>query len=331
LRIGIVAAAFVLAALTYQYVELPVRKKSISKKHISLLLALMGIIGGLSLAITLGDGLPGRFADKNYAWQALDADRLIGEWGRQVRRDRCHLQERSATVQAPACVEKTRPLLLLWGDSHAASLYPGLNFLRQTHSYGIAQLTQSGCPPLLDVPDAIFRPNCNALNNRIFAGLGDMNPDAVVLAAAWIHEDYPMSNVAILDRLTATVDQIKQAAPQAKIIVVGPMLRWPSPLPAIYRRALTFDRRLPPARLDAQIDPRLVDLDNAMRDALAAVGVGYLSPIRELCDAQGCLTRLGDGIESLTFIDAEHVAAETSYFLAGKFAPDIFSSLGIAR
>jgi hypothetical protein len=47
-----------------------------------------------------------------------------------------------------------------------------------------------------------------------------------------------------------------------------------------------------------------------------------------LCDVSGCLTRIGDGLDSLTFIDEEHVTTVASDFLVNKFAPDILGALG---
>ncbi len=41
-----------------------------------------------------------------------------------------------------------RPLAVLWGDSHAAHYYAGLEPLFAARGYALGQLTASGCPPL---------------------------------------------------------------------------------------------------------------------------------------------------------------------------------------
>jgi hypothetical protein len=330
LRIAMIVLSFVLAALTYQFIERPIRKSSLSFRNISLLLAAMIVIGSAGGIIWRKDGLSGRFKDGGVTALALDNEKLTLTWQHNVRFRQCHLQEPETDMQAPECIEATRPLLLLWGDSHAASLYPGLARLQEQNNFGIAQLTQAGCPPILNVPHLIFRPNCNAINRRILGQVGQLQPAVVMLAAAWNHHDYPMENADIVARLSGTIAKIKLAAPQTKIIVVGPEPRWESPLPAIYRRALSFEHRTPPARLGEHLDTKLTQLDGTMRARFAADGVEYLSPQQELCDASGCLTRLGDGLDSLTFIDEEHVTAVTSDFLIEKFSPDILSGLGFA-
>jgi hypothetical protein len=324
-RIGMVVLAFALAALTYKFVEQPIRKKSSSPRSIGLLVAAMIVVGGSGGVIALTDGLPQRFLSGPVSAQALDGERLQLTWQRNVRLNQCHLQDTKDDRQSPECVETTRPSLMLWGDSHAASLYPGLKHLQEQQGFGIIQLTQSGCPPILDVPRLIFRPNCDAINRRILAQITDLKPDAILLAAAWQHHDYPMENPEIVKRLLTTIARIQQASPQSRVVVFGPEPRWLSPLPAIYRRALTLEGHAPPQRLPEHIDPAEIELDGLMKTRLAGAGVAYLSPQSLLCDANGCLTRLGDGLDSLTFIDEEHVTAVTSIFLMHQFAPALLA------
>ncbi|MGB9154531.1 MAG: acyltransferase family protein [Alphaproteobacteria bacterium] len=325
-RMELVALAFVLATLTYKFIEQPIRKGALKTKPVFILLTLMVFTGGISLTIYAQNGLPVRFASLGDTVQALDDDRLKETWQTHVRYGACHLQAIDADMQAPECIETARPLLLLWGDSHAASLYPGLKKLQETHSFGIAQLTQSGCPPILDVPLLKFRPNCNAINRRILEQLPQLKPDLILLDSAWIHEDFPMEDNDIIDRLLKTIAQIKQTEPQAKIIVVGPVPRWLLTMPGIYRHALTFTHKMPPAYATKYRDTALATLDGEMREKLTAAGITYLDPQPYLCNDSGCLTRYGD---NLAYIDREHITAPVAEMLAEKLAPDILDGLGL--
>jgi len=60
---------------------------------------------------------------------------------------------------ADDCVDRTRrPLVLVWGDSTAGALMPGLLKAQQTRNFGIGQLTSSSCIPALnaDIPSTPF-------------------------------------------------------------------------------------------------------------------------------------------------------------------------------
>jgi peptidoglycan/LPS O-acetylase OafA/YrhL len=328
-RAGMMILAFILAALTYTYIERPIRAQGMKKGMIVRLAGLMAGVGVLSLVIFIGKGLPARFTDPCYVMSALDSDQLIGRWQQDVRMGQCHLQEASDVRQGDDCIDAQRPLLWLWGDSHAASLYPGLKELQKTHAFGIAQMTQAACPPLFDLAEHHFRENCNATNNDILAQAVELKPAVILLDSAWVHKDYDMKNAEIIGRIGKTVVQIRSELPQTKIIVVGPLPRWLSPLPAIYRRSLTFTHAPPPMRMDTHLDPRLAALDREMRTTFAAAHITYISPQDYLCDAAGCLTRLDPRSGTPTFIDDEHVSAATAAFLADKFAPDIMEGLGL--
>jgi peptidoglycan/LPS O-acetylase OafA/YrhL len=330
-RIAMIVMAFLLASLTYKFIETPLRKGPLKKRNVMLLFGIMVGIGVLGAALVLAKGLPQRFLNGTVTAEALDGDRLIEVWQHNVRMHSCHLQEAESDQQAPQCIERERPLLLLWGDSHAASLYPGLKRLQTEYKFGIAQLTQAGCPPILDVPHLTFRKNCNAINQRILTEAAELKPSVILLSAAWRHHDYPMEDADMLARLITLVAEIKKGVPDAKIIVVGPELRWYSPLPSIYRRSLTIEGHTPPQRMRDHLDPAMMQLNSMMAAKMAANGIDYLSPQAQLCDGEGCLTRLGDGLDSLTFIDEEHVTVVASVFLIHQFAPQILGGLHLEQ
>jgi peptidoglycan/LPS O-acetylase OafA/YrhL len=328
-RVEMVALAFALATLTYLFIERPIRRGGLGRHRILGLAGAMVIVASCGLSIVAMNGLPSRFVDGNTA-NALDEMRLIRTWQQNVRQAVCHIQDPDSDLRDPSCVEATRPLVMLWGDSHAASLYPGLKDLQAAYGFGIAQMTQSGCPPLFDVPKLTFRRNCNDLNRAVFDAAKQAKPEVIILASGWIHRDFPMKDDELFAHLQATIAQIKQDLPQTKIIVYGPEPRWLSPLPSLYRRALTLTHQTPPQRMADHFDSTIGVLDNKLSAALADSGVVYLSPQSKLCDAAGCETRLGDGLDSLTFIDAEHISAVESTRQMQLFAPEIVGGLGLS-
>jgi SGNH domain-containing protein len=64
--------------------------------------------------------------------------------------------------------------------------------------------------------------------------------------------------------------------------------------------------------------------DATMRNIAASLGVDYISARDTLCDASGCLARIGD---SLAFRDALHLTPAGAGFLVGSIAP----ALGITH
>jgi len=330
-RMAMIALAILAATLTYKFIEVPIRKRKRDQRTIVILVVMMALLGSLSAALFFTNAPIGRFADQEETARLLDNAKLFKNWEDNVRQDICHLQDPSKTEQAPLCIEKTRPLLVLWGDSHAATLYPGLKDLQATHPFGLVQLTQSGCPPILDIPKAVFRPNCNEVNRRILRQVSELKPDVILLAAAWKHQDYPMEASEILSGLTTTLASIKNVAPKAKIIVIGPAPRWTSTLPSIYRRSLTFTSAPPPVRLSKFLDPDLFVLDQSIEMKMSEMKITYLAPRPILCDAGGCLTRLGKGYDTLTYMDEGHLSKAGSEFVVKAFAPELLAALGLAN
>ncbi|MDR3448444.1 MAG: acyltransferase family protein [Alphaproteobacteria bacterium] len=326
-RILLILAAFALAALTYRLVEKPLRSGGLDKKRIFILLALMAALGIAGFGIMRGEGLPARFAQYGAAVESLDGPRLIDKWRQQVRLGTCHLEKPADYDHDASCIENKHPLLLLWGDSHAAALYPGLKALQETHGFGITQLTQGGCPPLFDLQNLVFRQNCNDINDRILGDLATMKPEVILLSAAWAHPDYPMPPQEIADDLGLALKKIRAAAPQAKIIVVGSEPRWLSPLPAIYRRAIVAAHALPPEYSSKHLDPQIAPLDDLLRSAAASAL--YLDPRDKMCNAGGCLTRIGDTLDAITYVDDEHITPAASVWLMNQFAPQILAALGL--
>jgi hypothetical protein len=64
--------------------------------------------------------------------------------------------------------------------------------------------------------------------------------------------------------------------------------------------------------------PGLDELDAALRATAEATGAVYLSPADYLCDKDACLTRLGDGLDSIAYVDEEHLSPAASQWLVTR-------------
>ena len=311
-RLLLVALSVVLAALTYHLVELPLRY---GRRRVPVLVAMVAIAGAGGLAVTLDSGfvsrVPGALRDLSSS-SDYSAARLNTLW-----RDRTCILEKGQppSAFAPDCVDgkpRGAPLVLLWGDSHAADLYPGLQALQETHRFRIAQFTYSACPPLLDFP-VPEQPDCLAANDYVLRQVERLAPAEVVLSAAW--EQY--SSVADLERTIAAL----RRAGVPDIVVAGLRPHWKADLPQLvyswYERYRTTPRRLPTTLF--ALYP-VAERDRELRLLTRRLHVAYLDTYAALCDAGGCLAWLGPNERELVMFDVSHLTVGGSRMLVRRFA-----------
>jgi hypothetical protein len=143
--------SFVFAALTYFWVERPIRFGKWRKSAVAPLcgsLAVLAIVGGV---ISYANGFPSRISD---GLQAIIAGQLIPkpysyyDW----RIETCFIEDSKSDWKfAPQCYGNDKhPLVLLWGSSTAASLYPALVGPLKASGYDLAQFTAIDCGPTLE-------------------------------------------------------------------------------------------------------------------------------------------------------------------------------------
>ena len=136
-RLLIVCLSLFLAWLTFRLVERPIR--SSAKPIVKPLLAAMTAVAAISVLPASGYVRPLPEAIS----QLVAADKVADGQNQCVLAD-------SDTKEIPAsCVDRKRPLVLIWGDSTAAALIPGFQKLQESFAFGIAQFTVSSCKPLL--------------------------------------------------------------------------------------------------------------------------------------------------------------------------------------
>ncbi len=321
-RVALLVASFVLAALTYYLVEKPLRFGGRVRGKILGLAAAMFAIVSLGWFCDRYDGFAARFGAERGLMQALSSDRLIDEWRKQVRTGTCHLQALELDQHGSSCIETKRPLVMLWGDSHAAALSLGFRALQMRLPFGFAQLTQASCPPLFGIDGRTTRPNCESLNETILSQAASLRPDIILLDSAWLHRDFTLKTDGLASLITASVARIHQEVPLARIAVIGPVPRWTSPLPGIYRRALVLHRPLPAPWSSEFLDPTIFAADDALKWGLADAKIPYISVIDVLCQGDGpkraCLSRLGNAPGDIAYVDAEHLGEKASTYVVDR-------------
>jgi peptidoglycan/LPS O-acetylase OafA/YrhL len=290
-RIDMLACSFLLAWATYRLVEKPIRfspNRQLLPRAVIASVAACGLAGLLAYG---SDGAAFRYAPqiRPFAAARYDDDRSFYE-DIAYRGGRCFLDPTDVDFAALAsrCVDRddgASRLLVVWGDSHAASLYPGLRAQIPRGSYRIAQFTASACPPLLGLaqPD---RPNCEDFNDAVFSQLHTLKPAVVILEAHWARYADAAHNFDAL-ALRRTVEQLERIGVD-RVVVMGSLPSWkiyqPRAAFEVWRRQGTMV-----ARSRLFLDPAVFAADNQVRQAVAASGAVFVSPLALLCNSSGCL------------------------------------------
>ncbi len=311
----------VIAYLTWKYIEMPFRvKSSFSQNHLLVLVIMLSalfIIVGLCGNIYYSSKIP-----------SIDY-----RWGQYVRQHQCLLQDPTVSKHDPDCIT-SRKSVLLWGDSHAASLLPGLFKLSEKHSFGVSQLTQTGCAPLTDIKILIDRKNCNLINEKILHQISVENFGVIILHAAWIHPDYPMTYEDFELKSEAMIHRIKTTAPESKIIIISNVPRW-------HISAVRADSRAHSIRRSAyesvrySIATTLPEIDRILSRVASRNGVTFISPVEHLClpsatDAnhRPCVIAVNSLSSHLAYVDWGHLSRTGSEYLAELIEYELRPAIG---
>jgi peptidoglycan/LPS O-acetylase OafA/YrhL len=299
----VIGASFILATLTYLYVERPIRYGQIRKR--SAALAASMIATALLGASATVNGFPFRIPSDIRDAVTMTVSREFMRYGE------CHISASAEALFVPNCVDESkRPLILVWGDSTAGMLAAGLRQI-QDDRFGLGQLTVNACPPLFTAPAEAI-PYCVQTNRRILSLIGTSHPDLVLLHAAW-------TDKTTSEDIRPTVSALREAG-TSRIMLIGPVPYWNGTLPRITLQYYNLHHRLIPKRtLDHLVKKRP---DDEYRKIAKSLGIGYFSARDVLCDASGCLTRIGNSVADLTSADELHLLPSASRYLASKLVTE---------
>ena len=314
-RAGLLAGSFALAWLTYVAVERPIRFGRLRPRAVPGLCAGLGALGCLGLVTAVNAGFPLRVPAAIRTYTTVKYD-----WAQGARVGACWLTMTDAADGfAPECLpdhQQGRRSVLIWGDSHAGRLYPGLAALAGADTdTDIAQLTRDSCPPVLD----FAYPVCIASNNAVLARIARQRPDMVILFAVWNVYEPHFAGSAMAARLAETLRRLHDIGVK-RILVIGPAPQWNEDLPIALARMwrrnfaqgglptyMLFESRAAPFKVDRDMQPIVTGL-----------GVSYVSLIDMLCNARGCLTRANDGPDGLMTADYGHLTTTGAIHVARR-------------
>jgi peptidoglycan/LPS O-acetylase OafA/YrhL len=185
-KIFLLAVIAVLSVLSYYFVERPFRiKRSAGYAHakvFSTAALLVVAVGGTSFWIYWKDGLPGRYPENKALEETFFSPEL--KYWRSATLNSAVLL--SAGKVPPSIGDNNQPAsFLLWGDSHAIALAPGVDSIARVKKRKGYILTRNSTAPLT----GLIRPNdadFAVFNNQVMDFIRH-NPEinTVILVARW--------------------------------------------------------------------------------------------------------------------------------------------------
>ncbi|MGE0180082.1 MAG: acyltransferase family protein [Sphingomonas sp.] len=289
-RVAIFVLAVALATLSWRYAELPFRnRRRFSRKKIFSLAAAMLALFGAGASIVIF-----RFPDSSAGAGSLRAGAVEA-----IRRDSCHLdvEQSLADWAGPARCRagSGRYRILLWGDSHAAHLMPGIREMAERGGdFQIVQITSSSCPPALGLSYRT-RPECTTFNADVAALAAQARFDHVILAGAW--EDYLLADH--MGNVQATIDHLRRSGARVTLVAQGPRFYFDDP--AIFERR--YGATIAISKPRSRISERLARLR----------GATIFDPQLVLCQDLRCM--IGDRQGHFHF-DGHHLSLHGSRIMA---------------
>lgn len=220
---GVVGASFVLATLSWRFVERPFRRRGSGGVPRRTVFSSAGL--AMSLALLVG------LVQLNFTARAGDGAETAEIRGREdYRAGSCFLKEHQtyadwAGPEACRIGDEEGPAVLLWGDSFAAHYAPGLDALADELPVSAVQFSAYACPP---VPDAeiAWAPDCRGINDAIDRVLEAVRPDVVVLGARWERYWGRFLDAADVQR---TVDRLRERGMGVVLVGQGPSFSFHDP------------------------------------------------------------------------------------------------------
>jgi peptidoglycan/LPS O-acetylase OafA/YrhL len=298
----IVIVAVVLSWLTFRFVEIPLRRRQSVVPKLSFGLIAVGLVG-IVTAVASGFGF--RFSPEIRDIAQLSPQSNAGF------RDKCFLEVPGSEFNSSCIEQGEKPLLLLWGDSTAAALYPGLKKAQETVPFRLARFTAPACAPILATGS---NARCDAANDLVFGLIKSSHPEIVLLHAMWDKNND-------LDQLRDTIRQLK-VLNIPRIVILGPVPVWKRTLPQAMVNSYRFRHAIADRIATGMSGPQ----GDAQMEAFSkAAGVEYISAWHTLCNSEGCMTRVGPTANDVITTDIVHLSDAGSNFLIGAIGRNLFS------
>ena len=299
----VIAISVVLADMCYRFIETPTRQRGgywTPMRIFGLTVTGVAVGVGLSLATIAAGGFPGRLPADAQELLAYQYDRV-----NPYREGTCFLRpEQDETAFTPDCLPTTKPLALIWGDSHAAHFLPGLKPLLEKRGYAVAQITASGCPPILGIR-APRRPSCTAINQLASDWIQRNKPSLVILSAIWNLDRH-------LQSFERQIAKLEEAG--TRTMILGPSPIFPDSVPVLLAERRTGGDQ---STTWTGLPGGAFAYDDQLRGQFATWPTSYVSIMDLACPDKICPLMVGG---EPYYWDAGHLTTAGAQALVAGFA-----------
>ena len=306
--------------LTYRYVEKSIWniKKSAKRLSISLLiLSSLLVIGIISLNEIFVMGIINNSDIKRFisSYDITSKGSSYREQTLASYHSQCLSGNiRDTTIPQECYTSAHSHTIMIWGDSHAMQLRPGLDsfinqHLSRSFDVGIVQITSASCPASNEPNRKNYNgtQECESSNKLALDTILRLKPDLVIIAQAVNHLQTDWTE---LSRAITSMGA-------KHIIILGPVPRWSENLP----RLVAFnDQHLVPRKLGSYLmsAPFIVDQLLAGQFEYIENNVTYVSAISAFCfPDRTCRVTVPSG--DLVTHDSGHITPAASVWLIQNF------------
>jgi peptidoglycan/LPS O-acetylase OafA/YrhL len=301
-------ASFMMAWLSWRYVEKPFRDKNHTTRKFIFTFSAIGMIGFILIGIFmhLSNGFLNRLSEDEQKLSTF----IYTTFERELyyREGICFLKrDQNADSFNEECFSGKS---LIWGDSHAAALSFGL---RKVNNF--SQLTASGCPPIINqyFTDAPF---CFDINNIVLEHIKKGSFTEIYLHSNWLR--YDINQISMLSK---TIEEILLIDPDISIKIIGGVPHWQPNLPVVLlRKNISLDNTKSITNNEflnvEALDKELISLLHGYKKN---PNVEFISLLNEFCEDESCLAITSDcGFFEPTAWDYGHLSPSGSK-LAARF------------
>jgi peptidoglycan/LPS O-acetylase OafA/YrhL len=314
-RAAVLIFSTVAAALSWKYIESPFRstRGRISRRTLYLGAAVASVILlGVGLVGYVGEGFPRRYpgyahlqyrdrlAEYNERSCFLMSDQKLSDW----KGDQCRLTKRGL------------PTALLWGDSFAAHLAPGIKANASLMDYDVLQYSVASCAPILD-RESSWRGGCRAAAEQALSIVRRFSVVRVILAVRWDAEHRYYDD--FFAGIKNTIAVLRSRGVDVVIVGQSPAFTFWDSLDVQYRLKISH-------RSDANFYPFLSfgrDFISNIKTEFA--GIPLVDPMEVLCRPQACeIVANGEPL----YIDGAHFSVLGSTILVRAIAGELNAPMG---
>lgn len=315
-----------LAWLSYRYIETPLRGGKFARpKILGLILAMLIIVGAASL-IWINKGVSSRIKDEISG--VISVNLRTPAWLESLRDGQCHnMIYRDPSLNAEVCLPTQQPSLVIWGDSHAAAMQQALQEWGAQNDIEVGQITIDATAPYFTTQKNNMGREFKQVSEAVLAQLQQRPPSVLVLHAFWVAHDIGSPD-SMLKNMNQSLERIRQALPDTKIVVIGPIPNWKKNIGQnVFNYSVLHNDVIEPFTRFGLADTAL-HFDRYLKGSWSEVSnVHYIAATDYLCNEdQACLIRLPEqpvSVENMAYVDESHLSTAATQFVIHSISPTL--------